>query len=168
MKKIFFLTTLIMTILMIISCKEIEIPVPECPEDNDKSPVTYYWPGYAIPKPVEFQGKTQVSSGVYDYAFRMHLNGSQVDPNPLTLISFSIPHVGPNGDVIYRNVPNDAQYTITSIEGEWVYYTIRSAPGHILRYNISKMTGPIPGNWFLKHGLPYDDGINNIITFATN
>ncbi|MDD3711036.1 MAG: hypothetical protein PHP37_00290 [Patescibacteria group bacterium] len=169
MKKLFFLFAVV---ALLGSCKEFEMPAPN--GASGETPTGYIWPGHATPKPVEFLGKTQVSSGVYDYAFRMHLDGSQVDPNPLTLSSFSIPHVGPtgcapsNGDVIYHNVDNDAQYYIDKIEGGWIYYRIRSTIGHTLKYNISKMPGAIPGWWFLKYGLLDDDGINNIITFVTN
>jgi hypothetical protein len=169
MKKLFFLFAVV---ALLGSCKEFEMPGPN--NTPGETPTGQYsWPG-CNPRPVEFLGRSQVASGSYDYSFRMHLDGSQVDPNPLTLSSFSIPHVGPkgcapsNGDVIYYNVANDAQYYLDKIENGWIYYRIRSAPGHTLKYNISKMPGPIPGNWFLRHGLAYDDGVNNIIIFTTN
>lgn len=169
MKKILFFFAVV---ALLGSCKEFEMPAPS--GNSGETPTgSYTWTG-CNPKPVELLGKSQVASGSYDYSFRMHLDGSQVDPNPLTLSSFSIPHVGPtgcapnNGDVIYHNVPNDAQYYLDKIENGWIYYRIRSAPGHALKYNISKMPGAIPGRWFLRHGLVYDDGVNNIITFVTN
>ncbi|MFA5644339.1 MAG: hypothetical protein WC928_02310 [Patescibacteria group bacterium] len=153
------------------SCKKMEFGGPYAPlpdNNNNYYSETFNWQG-CNPRPIESLGKIKAEgwSNVFDYSFRISLDGSSVDPNPLSLSSFSIPHVGPNGITIYNNVDNDATYTINKIQNGWVYYTIRSESGHTLKYNISKMPGAIPGDWFLKHGLSHDDGINNMISFTT-
>lgn len=129
---------------------------------------TYTWPG-CNPKPVEFLGKTEAPGweNCYDYSFRLSLDGSQIDPNPLTIESFSIPHVGPGGVTIYENVENDATYTITKVSGGYIYYTIRSERGHTLKYNISKRDGTREV-WFLRHELTVDDGSSNMVTFVAD
>lgn len=160
MKKIVFYLTLV---FLFTSCEKDLMFDEKIPNS-----ISYDWPGYSNPKPVESLGRQAVSgwANVYDYAFRMSLDGSQVDPNPLDILSFAIPHVGPNGVTIYENVTNDATYTVNKIEGEWIYYTIRSEVGHTLKYNLAKKTGASSYVWFLRYGFT-DDGINNIIPFVT-
>jgi hypothetical protein len=157
---------LIMLSLGLVSCKKWETEVPRSPSDSDNTE-EFNWTG-CDPMPVEELEKIPVEgwNNVYDYKFRMHLNGSQIDPNPLIKEEFSIPHVGPGGKLIYSNVANDATYTIDKIYAGWVYYTIRSEKGHKLKYNIARKEGN-EYIWFLKYGLNHDDGINNIITFET-
>lgn len=156
--------------LLMAGCSEyfVEGPtIPSNPNDptNPGTVVTedFPWNGCDPQDPVSL-GRTAVYGNVYDNHFKMWLGGSQCDPNPLALGTFAIPHVGPNGIVIYNNVANDATYTITGISADgWVYYTIRSESGHTLKYNIAKNKNGT-WIWFLKKGLPYDDGVNNIIT----
>ncbi|HNV12574.1 MAG TPA: hypothetical protein PK686_00915 [bacterium] len=138
-------------------------------EDDGNGTSSYTWPGYPAPKQVESLGRAAVSgfTNVYDYTFRMHLDGSQTDPNPLDISSFAIPHVGPGGVTIYTNVSNDATYTITKIENGYIHYTIRSQIGHTLKYNLAKRTGST-WTWFLRYGLTVDNGIDNMVTFTTN
>lgn len=126
---------------------------------------SYTWPGQARTTQPESLGKSAVSgwANVYDYKFRIHLDGSQVDPNPLILSEFGIPHVGPGGVLIYNNVANDATYIINKIEGGYVYYTIRSEAGHTLKYNLARKVGNNQWIWWLV--IQVDDGINNIISF---
>lgn len=129
----------------------------------------YKWPGYPIAHEPMFISRSQVSgySNVYDYKFSIHLDGSQIDPKPSEGIeTFAIPHVGPGGVLIYENVANDATYTINSINGSYIYYTIRSEAGHKLKYNIAKREGA-SYVWFLRYGLSEDDGTTNIVTFVT-
>lgn len=137
--------------------------------ENDSTTNNYVWPGHASPRPVENLGRTAVSgwTNVYDYKFRMHLDGSQTDPNPLDINSFAIPHVGPGGVTIYTNVNNDATYTIDKIENGYIYYTIRSQSGNTLKYNLAKKVGNTY-SWFLRYGLTSDDGTSNIVTLVTN
>ncbi len=151
--------------LGLVSCKKWETEVPRCPFPETETGENFNWTG-CHPRPVDTLGITQVGGNVYDYRFRMHLSGSQIDPNPLVKSEFFIPHVGPGGVLIYNNVANDATYTIDKICSGWVYYTIRSEKGHELKYNISrKKSGK--HIWFLRYGLQYDDGVTNIITFKT-
>lgn len=151
------------------ACQKFEITGPP-PSDQvykpeqPNQPNGYTWNG-CNPRPVEELGKIPVSgyNNVFDYSFRIHLDGSQINPNSG---QFSIPHVGPGGILIYNNVANDATYTITQISGGWIYYKIRSEAGHTLKYNIA-VWGNNQWVWFLVYSLPYDDGVNNIITFFT-
>ncbi len=174
MKNIVLLTSVLVSLLLIFgSCQKREDEFrpsndPTNPGYNNNYNYTYSWPG-CFPKAPEFLGKNEAPGwpNVFDYKFRLSLDGSQVDPNPLDVNRFSIPHVGPNGVLIYNNVENDATYTITGISNGFVYYTIRSEKGHELKYNIS-----IDYNgkevWFLRYGLTKDDGETNVITFFTN
>lgn len=164
MKKLFFLMILAS---IFTACQKEEWDYPE--GQSPDNPTNYNWPGYPAPKPVENLGRTTVSgwTNVYDYTFRMHLDGSQADPNPLDVNSFAMPHVGPGGVTIYTNASNDATYTITRIEGGYIYYTIRSQSGHTLKYNLAKRTGS-SWTWFLRYGLTVDNGTDNMITFTTN
>lgn len=146
-------------------CEGLQPQNPQPPIQNN-----YVWPGFPIPRAVEFLSRVAVpgQNNIFDYSFRMHLDGSQIDPNPLTISSFAIPHVGPNGVVFYNNIANNATYTITSINAPWIYYTIRArGSGDVLKYNIAKRQGP-DYIWFLRHGLSVDDGRTNIITFTTH
>ncbi|PKM91372.1 hypothetical protein CVU82_02130 [Candidatus Falkowbacteria bacterium HGW-Falkowbacteria-1] len=162
MKKIIFFLTFA---LLLTSCEKEFVFDEKAPGDS-----TYDWPGYPVPRPVEELGRTAASgwSNVYDYTFRMHLDGSQSDPNPLTIETFAIPHVGPHGVTIYTNVTNDATYTISKIENGWIYYTIRSEAGNTLKYNLAKKTGTSSYTWFLRYGLTTDDGTTNMVTFVAN
>jgi len=168
MKK--YLALFIFLALALSACQKFEITAPDNQIYYPAQPgqqSNYVWNG-CNPQPEEFLGKTPVSgySNVFDYSFRIHLSGSQI--NPISN-QFSIPHVGPGGILIYYNVANDATYTITQISGGWVYYTIRSESGHTLKYNIAVWDSS-QGKWiwFLRYGLPYDDGVNNMIIFYTN
>jgi hypothetical protein len=137
--------------------------------NDDTGETAYEWPGYPIPHEPIFVSRNKVSgySNVYDYKFSIHLDGSQIDPEPSEGVkSFAIPHVGPGGVLIYENVANDATYTINSINGSYIYYTIRSEAGHELKYNIAKREGT-SYIWFLRYGLSKDDGTTNVITFVT-
>ncbi|HOZ53657.1 MAG TPA: hypothetical protein PK142_03200 [bacterium] len=167
MKTKLFLLIAIGGLLALGSCQKLEFN-PDGSDGSDPDPVAYTWPG-CNPKPVEFLSKTEAPGwpNCYDYSFRLSLDGSQTDPNPLTLESFSIPHVGPGGITIYENVENDATYTITKVSGGYIYYTIRSERGHTLKYNISKRDGTREV-WFLRYGLTVDDGVNNMVTFTAD
>jgi len=138
------------------------------PDQENQNNADYVWPGSANPRPIEDLGRTAVTgwTNVYDYEFRVHLDGSQIDPVPLDIESFSIPHVGPEGTTIYENVDNDATYTISSIENSYIYYTIRSERGHTLKYNLARKSGQ-SWIWFLRYGLTNDNGEDNMISFDT-
>lgn len=165
MKKTAIIVTLIFAALFSGCEKEDYYLLNEQTQNNNDG---YVWPGGANPKPVEDLGRTAVSgwNNVYDYKFRIHLDGSQIDPVPLDINTFGIPHVGPGGVTIYTNVSNDATYTITEIKNGYIYYTIRSERGHTLKYNLAKRSGS-NWTWFLRYGLNHDDGQNNIISFLT-
>lgn len=160
-------------VFALISCEKNEqdwgktaVPIDE----NNKGGVEYVWPGYPAPKQVELLSRTAAPGwpGVYDYKFRIHLDGSQVDPYPLNLQTFAIPHVGPGGALIYDNVENDATYTINQISSPWIHYTIRArGTGDTLKYNLAKIEGE-RRIWFLRHGLTRDDGNTNMIIFVTH
>lgn len=166
MKKLFLLIVIGGLLALGTSCQKYEFnPDGSSNVDPVNPGTTYTWPG-CNPKPVELLGKTEAPGwpNCYDYSFRLSLDGSQTDPNPLTIESFSIPHVGPGGITIYQNVENDATYTITKVSGGYIYYTIRSERGHTLKYNISKREGT-KEVWFLRYGLTVDDGSSNMVTF---
>ncbi len=175
MKTTRFLFMVIAVVALLSSCKKYDMATPNIPRnpgngggDNNYS---YVWTG-CKPSPVQEIGKTPVGTSVngiaiFDYQFRMSLDGSQIDPNPLRLERFEIPHVGPGGVTIYENVANDATYTITKISDGYIYYTIRSEIGHTLKYNISVLNGS-QRIWFLCYGLANDDNVNNIITFVSH
>jgi hypothetical protein len=161
MKKI----AILLIFAALLGCEKDEFYLPDQYQDDIDG---YVWPGVANPRPVEDLGRTAVSgwSNVYDYNFRIHLDGSQIDPVPLDIESFAIPHVGPEGTTIYENVNNDATYTISSIENGYIYYTIRSEEGHTLKYNLARRSGQ-NWIWFLRHGLTNDNGQDNMISFQT-
>jgi len=115
--------------------------------------------------PLDTIGINLVSGNVYDYNFRIYLGNSQCNPNPLILSTFGIPHVS-QGETIYYNRANEAQYNITGITNGWVYFTIRCETGQQLKFNVAKWNG-VKWIWFLKYGLSPDDGITNIYVFYT-
>lgn len=170
MKKLFFFFALA---IVLTSCeKEWAFMESEGKGEGSTTGTNYIWPGHPNPKPLEFLGKANAGGGlvnVFDYSFRIHLDGSCVDPNPLEISRFAIPHVGPGGITIYSNVQNDATYTVKKIENGYLYYTIRSQQGHELKYNIAVKDGD-RYTWFLTYELRNtgDDGKNNIITFYAN
>jgi hypothetical protein len=175
MKKLIVLLPFILG-LALWSCEEVTVPNPGGTSttnyynnNNNSNGVPYFnWVGCQPQTPI-FLGRTLVSgyTNVYDNFFKIYLGGSLVDPNPLYISSFSIPHVGPGGQTIYVNVINDATYTITSIDNTYLYYTIRCTEGSTLKYNIAKFFNG-DWRWFLRYDegykLNYDDGINNIYT----
>lgn len=178
MKKLIVLLPFILG-LALWSCEEVTVPNPG---EGSSTTTNYYnnnsgnngsipyfkWNGCQPQTPI-FLGRQIVSgyTNVYDNFFKIYLGGSLVDPNPLYISSFSIPHVGPGGQTIYVNVINDATYTITAIDNTYLYYTIRCIEGSTLKYNIAKFYAG-EWRWFLRYDqgyqLNYDDGINNIYT----
>ncbi|HPT08232.1 MAG TPA: hypothetical protein PLE28_00855 [bacterium] len=116
-------------------------------------------------RPLDTIGKVSVSGNIYNYNFRMYLGNSQCNPNPLILSTFGIPHVS-QGETIYYNRANEAQYNITSISDGWVYFSIRCETGQLLKFNIAKWKNE-HWIWFLKYGLSPDDGVTNIYSFYT-
>lgn len=160
MKKNFLFLFSILFLFFLVSCEK---------ENSSPDGVNelYKWSG-VNPKPISYLGKESTSiANVYDYYFKVHLDGSQINPAPFDLSTFGIPHVGPGGSTIYDNVENDATYTITKIEGAYLYYTIRSQVGNNLKYNLAKWNGT-KWIWFLCHGLSNDDNNSNMIIFTTN
>ena len=177
MKKLLVLLTVT---LFLWSCEEVTVPQPISSgpttdyyhqgQGQSGEDVPYFnWTSCNPQEPV-YLGKNEVGNGVYDYLFKVYLGGSLVDPNPLYMSTFSIPHVGPGGRLIYDNVANDATYTITGIDNQYLYYTIRSIKGSVLKYNIAKYYNGA-WRWFLRrdsgYSLSYDDGVNNIYSFKT-
>lgn len=173
MKKLVFLPVLL-GLSLLWSCEEVTVPntttgTPTTNyyyNNNGNGIETFNWIGCNPEAPIALGRSLVVGyNNVYDNYFKIYLGGSLVDPNPLYMATFSIPHVGPGGQMLYVNVANDATYTITAISGGYVFYTIRCIEGSVLKYNIAKYDGT-KWCWFLRYGLPYDDGINNIYTIT--
>ena len=172
---------LIPLILAFGACQKIEFNPDGSVRGDNNNPgynnpgSSYFWPGCRPEAPVLIS-RTEAPGwpGVFDYQFKLSLNGSQIDPHPLILGEFSIPHVKNGGGIIYHNVANEATYTLNKIEGGFIFYTIRSeakneyGKNHTLKYNISRSYECEGGQcWFLVHELVRDNGKDNMIIFTT-
>lgn len=156
--------------IIINSCGDNNIDPPYVPPINNNNDTVsvdeFAWTAGMTQRPLDTIGRQLVTGNVYNYNFRMYLGNSQCNPNPLYLYSFGIPHVNSQGQTVYPNSSNEAQYNITSISGGWVYFTIRCEAGHLLKFNVAKFYNG-QWIWFLRYGLYPDDNENNIYSFYT-
>ena len=180
MKNTSILSVILMTgIIMLSSCvKENDVqiyrgknsnPIPD-PNDNNW---TYNPQEMIQAAPATFNGGSGNTAN-YTYYHRIPLDNFSCNPYVgSTLSTLFIPHVGPAGTTIYKNVGNDATYTIYKVENGYAYVSVRTdnvtSTGCPLEWNISIGDESDP-NWalakgnFAKLGPTYnhDDGTNNV------
>jgi hypothetical protein len=172
MKKLIFL---IIMVSLCCSCnneKEMVLRNGKVVEEENNS--TYTWSG-CKPKPLNFEKSEYgvdptTHIAYYWYYFHISLDNSQADASNVTISDVYIPHVGPNGKIIYNNVGNDATYEVIKIENGVCYFKIKTADvvstGCPLKFNLALL---VSGNyvWFSANGaytqnVGIDDGVNNI------